>query len=104
MTNPRKVEAIEYDATTEVTAFEHFPTVEAAIRWCEERKGQKMIELDTEFGFQLMTEQDVDKLSTTSEWPAQWYEVHGAEEDGQIRYLEDGDYEEAQNPNKVMHE
>jgi hypothetical protein len=95
MTKPeRKIEAIEYDATTEITAQAIFPSVEAAIRWCESRKGHKMLLLDTEFGFQLMTEEDVEKLST-SEWPAKWYEVHGAEEDGQIRYLEDEDYEEA---------
>jgi hypothetical protein len=89
------VQAIEYDANTEVLAIEHFQYVEDAIAWCEERKGAKLHLGDTEFGYVLMTEDETENMAK-SQWPDKWYEVHGAEDDGTIRYLEEEDHKDGQ--------
>lgn len=94
ITAQNTIEAVEYDAAHEITATEHFPTVAAAFAWCNERRGEDMEPGDTEFGYVLMTEADGQRLSDTNEYPAKWYEVHGVEQDGQIRYLEESEYPE----------
>lgn len=91
---PALIQVLEYDANSEIIRMVHFHTVEDAIEWCQEQK-PNLIELDTEFGFQMMTNVDIEHLSRSSEFPTRWYEVHGVEEDGQIRYFEDTDYRNA---------
>lgn len=72
----RRVEAIEYDENVNVLAIEHFEWAEDAMKWCETRRGEKLVEGDTHMGFQLMTKAEWEVMST-SEWPKKWYEVHG---------------------------
>jgi hypothetical protein len=91
-----RIEVITYDAATEVVATDYFDYIEDAIAFCQSKSPEKLEELDTEFGFQLMTPSEVERMTSPPkyEWPNRWYEVHGVEADGSIRYFEDEDYKE----------
>jgi hypothetical protein len=87
------VEAIEYDKDTNEIASKRFECVEDAVAWCEERRGEKFEHWgDTQMGYQLMTLADLDSFAATSIFPDRWYEVHGIDEEGQMRELEEGDH------------
>jgi hypothetical protein len=91
----QKVQAIEYDANYEILETkDDFEFVEDAQKWCEARRGEPIEWGDTEFGYSGMTAKEQEHLGEHSEFPPRMYEVHGIEEDGGIRYLEDEDYKE----------
>lgn len=93
MTKP-KVQAIEYDRQGDIIETkDDFDYVEDAIAWCEARRGAKLHAGDTEFGYQLMTEAERDAFALPPfDFPERWYEVHGVEDNGEIRYLEEDDH------------
>jgi hypothetical protein len=85
-----RIQAIEYNANTDIVAEEKFATAKEAREWCETRRGAKMWWGDTEFGYQGSTEEE----RTTGKWPpAKWYEIHGVTEEGDVDYLEESDHE-----------
>jgi len=87
----KRVQAIEYDAEADVLSVEHFDTVEQAFAWCEAKRGAPLLAGDTEFGYQLQTEQErTDGIG----FPPRWYEVHAVDEHGNIDYLEESDHEQ----------
>lgn len=89
---PHQIQAIEYDETIEIVAEEKFRTVEEAIAWCEARRGAKLSEGDTEFGFILMTESESEAMGHFPfSHPHRWYEVHGVTETGEVDYLFQGE-------------
>lgn len=84
------IQAIEYNANTEITAEAKFPTAKEAREWCETRRGAKLYWGDTEFGYQGSTEEE----RTSEDFPpAKWYEVHGVTEDGEVDYMEESDHD-----------
>jgi hypothetical protein len=91
----RLVQAIEYTADAAEIASQLFPNVEDAIEWCETRRGEKLHLGDTNIGYQLMTEAEIDVLGEKSEFPPRWYEIHGVEPDGcTVREIETEDHRE----------
>lgn len=87
MATASRIQAIQYDETTEVVEMQEFSTYEAALAWCEGKRGEKLHEGDTEFGVVLMAEADIDRYAETSIQPAMWFEIHGLTEDGEVDYL-----------------
>jgi len=90
----RLIQVIEYDANTEEVQNKTFDTLSEAMEWVKkQRPNETLLELDTEFGFQLMTQAEIDTLSKPPfAFPPRWFEVHGCEADGQIRYMDEDEY------------
>jgi hypothetical protein len=91
----RLIQVIEYDANTEANQTKTFDTLNEAMEWVKkQRPNETLLELDTEFGFQLMTQAEIDTMSSPPyTFPPRWFEVHGCEADGTIRYMDEDEYE-----------
>jgi hypothetical protein len=82
----------EGDPTGEQPKFEK---VEAAQKWCEAERGEKLEwgEENRFFSLEGMTEAEVEHLGGTGEYPPIRFWIVGLEEDGTDRELEDEDFE-----------
>lgn len=75
----------------EVAERRNFATVEEGMAWAETERGAKLQWNDTHLGFAGMTEAECEAMAN-SEWPPIHFELHGVEDDGAERELEDGDF------------
>ena len=85
-----RIQALEYNANTEITADALFATAKEAREWCEARRGEPLYWGDTEFGYQGSTVAERDSGEFP---PAKWYEIHGITKEGEVDYLEEEDHE-----------
>lgn len=86
------VEVIEYDKDGNETQTKKFSYVEDAVTWCELQSGKRYKHWgETEMGYQLMAMDEIDHLADTGEFPDRWYQIHGIDDEGVMRPLEEGD-------------
>jgi len=71
-----------------------FPTVEQGQKWSEEQRGQPLQwgEEGRFFSLEGMTNEEVERLGETGDYPPLRFWITGVEEDGTERELEDDDF------------
>jgi hypothetical protein len=93
------VRVLQLNSEGDPTGAEHkdFATVEQAQKWCEEQRGAKLEwgEEGRFFSLEGMTEAEVEAMGEEGEYPPVRYWIHGIENDGEMRELEDEDFENA---------
>jgi hypothetical protein len=82
------------DPTGEPASF--FKFVEEGMRWSEAQRGAKLEwgEEGRFFSLEGMTKDEVEALGTEGDYPPVRYWITGVEEDGEIRELEESDFED----------